>query len=100
MEENILKGQSYSGRIMCMALIWGYEHVIPELITKIINLKTSQGKNITLPIQADGNQSRAFIYIDHFVDGVLILLEKGENRNIYNIGTTDEITIKKLISFT
>lgn len=32
------------------------------------------------------------------MDGVLILLEKGENRNIYNISTTDEITIKKLIS--
>lgn len=77
----------------------GHEHVIPELITKIIDLKNLSRKSIRLTIQGDGNQSRAFIYIDDFIDGLSILLGKARDREIYNIGTTDEITIKKLISF-
>lgn len=74
----------------------GHEHVIPELIQKIIKLKKS-GK-AKLPIQGDGSNTRAFIYIDDFVDAVMLLLEKGVNNETYNIGTQNEISVIKLIS--
>ncbi len=72
----------------------GYEHVIPELITKIIELKKNE---IVLPIQGDGESSRSFIYIDDFSDAVMLLLKKGKNKEIYNIGTEQEIKIKDLV---
>lgn len=74
----------------------GHEHVVPELLEKIIKLK-KKSKDITLPIQGNGESTRAFIYIDDFVDAVMLLLEKGKNHEIYNIGTDEEIEIFKLI---
>lgn len=76
----------------------GTEHVIPELINKIIIAKKDSSEKVTLPIQGSGEQTRSFIYINDFVDAVMILLEKGKTKEIYNIGTTEEITISKLIS--
>lgn len=74
----------------------GHEHVIPELIEKVIKLNKS-GK-VNLPIQGDGNNTRAFIYIDDFVDAVTLLLKKGVNYETYNIGTEEEISVLQLIS--
>lgn len=75
----------------------GYEHVIPELIKKTLDHATTGVKKINLPIQGDGSNTRAFVYIDDFVDGVMLLLQKGGNKEIYNIGTEDEISINSLI---
>ena len=69
----------------------GYNHVIPEIILKIFN------SNRKLKIQGKGLNSRSFCYIDDFVRGFNILLKKGRNKNIYNIGTQDEIKILQLI---
>lgn len=69
----------------------GYNHVIPEIIMKLIKAK----KNLVM--QGSGNHTRSFCYIDDFVRGFDILLKKGRNKNIYNIGTQDEIKIIQLI---
>ena len=69
----------------------GYNHVIPEIVTKLIKAK----KNLV--IQGSGNHTRSFCYIDDFVRGFNVLLKKGRNKNIYNIGTQDEIKILQLI---
>jgi nucleoside-diphosphate-sugar epimerase len=74
----------------------GSEHVIPELIQKIIKLGKKSSR-ITLPIQGDGNQTRSFIYIDDFAEAVMLLLNKGKNKAIYNIGTQDELSILDLV---
>jgi nucleoside-diphosphate-sugar epimerase len=75
----------------------GTEHVVPELIKKILTAKKKSPKIITLPIQGNGKQTRSFIYIDDFVDAVILLLEKANTKEIYNIGTMQEITINDLI---
>lgn len=68
----------------------GYNHVIPELIKKI----RSSRKKIT--IQGKGQETRAFCYIDDFISAFNILIKKGKNKNIYNIGTEEEVKIKDL----
>lgn len=69
----------------------GYNHVIPEIIIKL-----NKAKSI-INIQGSGNHTRSFCFIDDFVSGFNILLKKGKNKNIYNIGNDDEIKIKKLV---
>ncbi|MDP3941903.1 MAG: NAD-dependent epimerase/dehydratase family protein [bacterium] len=69
----------------------GTEHVIPELLIKLQHI---QGN--TLSIQGTGNETRSFIYIDDFVEGILLLLKKGKHREVYNIGTDEEISMKNL----
>jgi len=75
----------------------GWEHVIPQFILRMKKMAgNSKSKKITFPIQGSGNETRAFVYIDDFIDGLMILLKKGKHLNIYHIGTMDEISIAGL----
>lgn len=72
----------------------GREHVIPEFIGRLA--KMENGGPHEFPIQGDGKQTRSFIYIDDFTDALMLLLEKGVHRNIYHIGTEEEVRIGEL----
>jgi len=74
----------------------GWEHVIPELCVKINKLKQDEDV-IDFQIQGSGNETRAFIYINDFIDGVMLLRERGEHLKTYNIGTQEEVTVKRLV---
>jgi len=74
----------------------GFEHVIPELIYKIYRIKKNK-KIIKLKIKGSGGETRAFNYIDDFIEGFMIILKKGKHLNLYNIGSSKEISIKNLV---
>lgn len=69
----------------------GKEHVIPEFINRIKKIKNKNFK-----IQGTGNETRSFIHIDDFINAFNLLLKKGKHLNIYNIGTTEKVSIKEL----
>ena len=73
----------------------GWEHVLPQFALRMNKLvqETAEGV-INFPIQGSGKETRAFVFIDDFIDGVITLVKKGKHLNIYNIGTMDEISIK------
>jgi len=79
----------------------GWEHVIPQLVVRIQQILSQQrgGRTgtIDLPIQGSGEQSRAFVHVDDFTDGLLLLFEKGRHLNIYNVGTSQMITVSELV---
>ena len=58
----------------------GEEHVIPRLARDVNNFY-------------DGNQTRAFCYIDDAIDGLTLLRERGQHNHIYNLGTDEEIKL-------
>ncbi|MGK7873259.1 MAG: NAD-dependent epimerase/dehydratase family protein [Xenococcaceae cyanobacterium] len=73
----------------------GWEHVIPQFVIRLSQLKeTANSSQIPFPIQGTGDQSRAFIYIDDFTAGLMLVIERGEHLNIYHIGTTEELKIR------
>ena len=75
----------------------GWEHVIPQFIMraqKLIKDKTNKISNFK--IKGDGYQTRSFIYIDDFTDGLMSVINQGKHLEIYNIGTQDIITISEL----
>jgi|TARA_B110000438_G_C15816548_1_gene652244 nucleoside-diphosphate-sugar epimerase len=75
----------------------GWEHVIPEFLLKMDNLAGNQPKEkIDFNIQGTGNETRAFIYIDDFTEGLIKIIDKGEHLNVYHIGTSDEIPLSQL----
>ena len=75
----------------------GWEHVIPQLSVRGAKLAQQQKNGpLKLPIQGDGNATRAFVHVDDFVAGLMILLEKGLDQEIYNIGTDEEVSIAHL----
>lgn len=72
----------------------GWEHVIPQFVLRAADLiKKHPTGDLPFPIQGDGQESRAFIHIDDFVEGLACVLEKGEHMNIYHIGNPEELKI-------
>lgn len=74
----------------------GWEHVIPRLALRVRALAREGSGTIRLPIQGTGRETRAFVYIDDMIDGLVRILERGEHRTIYNLGTDEETTIETL----
>ena len=76
----------------------GWEHVIPQLTLRVKKIiEKNNTKQISLPIQGTGKETRAYIYIDDFVEGLLKVLEKGIHLEIYNIGSMEEMSIRNLV---
>jgi dTDP-glucose 4,6-dehydratase/UDP-glucose 4-epimerase len=74
----------------------GWGHVIPDLVLKMTRAIANEGALVPIEIQGDGSQTRAFCFIDDFVDGLITVLERGEHRHIYHIGTQEELSIAEL----
>ncbi len=74
----------------------GWEHVIPQFALRMRDLMETETESIPFPIQGTGKESRSFVYIDDFIDGMLLAIEKGSQQDIYHVGTSHEITIQNL----
>ena len=75
----------------------GWEHVIPQFVVRMKNLcKNNSKKQIEFPIQGSGHETRAFIYIDDFIEGTMHAMERGKHLEIYHIGTMDEVPISRI----
>lgn len=75
----------------------GWEHVVPQFIARLKNLsEQSAERPILFPLQGDGSETRSFVYIDDFTDGLQLVIDKGEHMNVYHIGTTDEVSISHI----
>ena len=74
----------------------GWEHVIPQFALRMRGLLKKETGSLPFPIQGSGQESRSFVFIDDFIDGMLLAMEKGTQQDIYHVGTSDEITIQYL----
>jgi nucleoside-diphosphate-sugar epimerase len=73
----------------------GWEHVIPEFVVRMKELARARPEGrIPFPIQGNGGETRAFIFVEDFAEAFLRVLEAGEHLGIYNIGTTEEVSIE------
>jgi UDP-glucose 4,6-dehydratase len=65
------------------------EKVLPKFLFQLIDKKK-------LTIQGSGCQLRSFLYIEDVIDAILCIMFQGEIGQIYNISSTDEISILAL----
>lgn len=72
----------------------GWKHVIPQFIERALRLR-KQGQS-EFEIQGDGSETRAFAYVEDVVDGIITMYEKGLHRNIYHIGSDEEVSIREV----
>jgi nucleoside-diphosphate-sugar epimerase len=74
----------------------GVEHVIPEFTARMLDIGRSTGDSadeFAFPIQGTGEETRAFIYVDDFIDASMMLWEKPDAAGIYHVGTDNEVSI-------
>tara|TARA_A100001037_G_C15090551_1_gene608838 strand:+ start:380 stop:1357 length:978 start_codon:yes stop_codon:yes gene_type:complete len=72
----------------------GWEHVVPQFILRAHDSIKKQPKGpINFPIQGQGTETRSFVYIDDFTDGLILAIKKGKHQEIYHVGTEEELSI-------
>ena len=71
----------------------GAEHVIPQFALRMRRACAETQGTVPFPIQGSGRETRAFIYVDDFTDGLLRVIEHGAHLNVYHIGTSEEVTV-------
>ncbi len=75
----------------------GWEHVIPQFALRMKKLcEETPAGTMSFPIQGSGDETRAFVYIEDFADGLVTAYDRGEHLNIYHIGTMEELPIAAL----
>jgi UDP-glucose 4-epimerase len=72
----------------------GWKHVEPQFIMRA--LAAQDAGDGAFPIQGDGTETRSFCYVDDIVEGILTMYEKGGHREVYHIGSDEEISIRDL----
>jgi UDP-glucose 4-epimerase len=76
----------------------GIAHVIPQLILRMKELSNDfKIKSIDFPIQGTGNETRSFCFIDDGINSLLVAAVNGNSKEIYHLGTEDEISISDLV---
>jgi len=71
---------------------WETSHVIPALIRKIVE------RHAPLEVWGDGNDLKEFIYVQDFIDGMLLAMEKVEGFDPVNIATGYPCTVKDVLN--
>lgn len=74
----------------------GWEHVIPQFLLRVHKLSGIHNGTIPFPIQGSGEQTRSFVFVSDFIEGLMAVLRHGEHMGIYNVGTPQEISIGEL----
>ena len=57
----------------------GWEHVIPQFVLRLAGLCQGTAGPVRFDVLGTGSETRAFVSIDDFIDGLGILLERGRH---------------------
>jgi len=68
-----------------------YSHVIAALIKRVFDRENP------IRVWGTGRQTRAFLYVEDFVEGLILTIERYPVADPVNIGTDEEVTIAQLI---
>jgi GDP-L-fucose synthase len=72
---------------------WETSHVVPALIRRVVE------RHDPLEIWGDGSDLKDLIYIEDFIDGLLLAIEKLESFTSVNIATGKTVSIKEVIQY-
>jgi len=76
----------------------GWKHVLPQFIIRALETAKAADGRVPFPIQGDGQETRAFAYVDDVVSGILCMQANGGHREVYHIGNDHEVSIRDLVS--
>jgi len=75
----------------------GWKHVEPQFIMRALAAQDAYPDgSAPFDIQGDGTETRSFCYVEDIVSGILTMYEKGGHREVYHIGSDEEVSIRDL----
>jgi len=76
----------------------GSKHVIPQFILRALDLAASHPEgSIAFPIQGNGQETRAFCYIDDLIEAFMTMYQLGGHREIYHLGNPEEVSVNQVV---
>jgi len=66
-------------------------HVLPSLINKVVR------RDDPLEVWGDGNDVRDLLYVDDFIDAVMLAIDKGKSGDDFNIGSGVGVSVKQML---
>lgn len=72
-----------------------YGHVIPALITRMVEAKKKHSKNFS--VWGSGSATREFLFIEDAANGLIRILKNCESTDPINLGTGQETSIRDLV---
>ncbi len=72
---------------------WKSSHVIPALTRKVVE------RHNPIEVWGDGNDIKDLIYVEDFVEGMLLAMAKLEHFDPINIGTGKSVTIRQILQY-
>lgn len=69
-------------------------HVLPALVRKIHEAKEAGNKTVT--VWGTGNPKREFLHVDDLASACLFIMNKEDFRDLINVGSGEEVTIRQL----
>jgi len=77
----------------------GLDHVIPEVATRLaVASEGGSRRQITLPIEGDGSETRAFCHVDDAIAGARLAADRGPSGAIFHLGTEEEVRVADLVT--
>ena len=70
-------------------------HVIPALVRKCLEAQVLGEKQVV--VWGDGSPTREFLYVEDAAEGILLAAERYDGREPVNLGSGNEISIRKLV---
>lgn len=65
------------------------ERVVPKFLQQL-----KEGRPIS--VHGKGEQRRTYLHVDDLIDGLVVVMDKGEKGEVYNIGSREETQVKEL----
>jgi UDP-glucose 4-epimerase len=94
--EAIISGYSHSFEMNCVVFRLanvigrGCHGIVPDFVGKL------RKDPITLEILGNGMQKKSYIHIDDCIDAMLFLAESSARNDVFNIGSEDDITVRRI----
>ena len=73
----------------------GREKAPAAICRKVASLSEDGG---TIEVWGDGNELKEFLYIDDFIDGILLAMEKISSSNPINLSMNKPVTVREIIN--
>jgi GDP-L-fucose synthase len=71
---------------------WETSHVIPALVRKVAERQNP------INVWGDGKDLKEFLYIDDFIDGIILAMEKINSSSPINLSLNKPVTVKEIIN--
>jgi UDP-glucose 4,6-dehydratase len=91
--QSYIRSYKFPALIVRMNNVFGPRQFPEKVMPKFIQLALS---NKPLPIQGDGKQLRAFIFVKDVCRALLVVVERGQIGQVYNIGSPVEMSVLEI----